>query len=401
MDGTLHDRHVVSTRRPEPLRATPAEVELAVLDADGVIVAVNGAWDRFCRTNGGDPDGAGPGRSYLAICDAAGDESSVRVAAAIRTAIAGDLPAPQQLTVPCHGPGEQRMFDVLVSSRFGDDGAIAGATVTFSRRPAPRDEPVRADGGLDPAPHLAAMAALAEATPDGLMIVDQSGLMVLVNGELAALSGYRVEDLTGRSVSLLMPVTARLRHQALLAGFQGGPRSRTLGEDRSLSLRRRDGSLLPVEVLLRPTVIDGQTVVVATVRDVQVQGVLQEDARMVTQALDAVSEGVVILDAGTGRCLYANAVVRQRTGRSAEELDQLPAGTPASEQDRERIRRAIQDVVAGRARERALPAQVVSKDGTAVAVELRISYRAAAEGTSGAGQVILVSRASSAVGRPQ
>ncbi len=43
-------------------------MEIALLDAKGVIVWVNSAWRAFTAANGGDPASAGPGVSYLDIC---------------------------------------------------------------------------------------------------------------------------------------------------------------------------------------------------------------------------------------------------------------------------------------------------------------------------------------------
>lgn len=129
-------RDIIFASPDAAARASRADspVETALLDAEGVIVWVDGTWDEFCRANGGDPARAGIGCSFLALCDeaAATDEHSATVATAIRTALAGDLPAPAQVEVPCHAPAHPRFFDVLVSSRRDDGGTVLGATVTLS-----------------------------------------------------------------------------------------------------------------------------------------------------------------------------------------------------------------------------------------------------------------------------
>ncbi|MHC1558425.1 PAS domain-containing protein [Actinomycetospora sp. C-140] len=119
---------------PSPLADRTAEptVETALVDATGTIVWVNRAWHEFCVANGGDPARAGVGRSFLALCDEAADAQSADVAAAIRTALRGDLPAPARVEVPCHAPHRPRFFDVLISSRRDDRGDVLGATVTLS-----------------------------------------------------------------------------------------------------------------------------------------------------------------------------------------------------------------------------------------------------------------------------
>lgn len=121
----------VVSRRADPL-AYDTNVEFALLDAEGVIVAVNDAWLAFCRRNGGDVDRCGVGVSYLDICDGAADEGSQHVGAAIRAAIAGERPSAVVTTISCDAPDVPRRFDVLVSSRLDDEGRCVGATVALS-----------------------------------------------------------------------------------------------------------------------------------------------------------------------------------------------------------------------------------------------------------------------------
>jgi len=135
--------------RAHPL-AHVSEVELALLDVDGVIVAVNDAWVGFCVDNGGDVARAGVGMSYLEICDRADDVGSREVGASIRAALAGELPAPAVVTVPCDGPGVPRLFDVLVSSRLDDQGNCVGATVTLSQKEDRNHKPAPIDPWLVP-----------------------------------------------------------------------------------------------------------------------------------------------------------------------------------------------------------------------------------------------------------
>lgn len=98
---------------------------LCVLDANGVIIAVNRAWREFAVGNGGDPTVMSEGANYLAICDMATlAECSVagQVAAAIRSAVAGcrdDV----SIEYECASPTERRWF-VLNLSCFQGDGPL-------------------------------------------------------------------------------------------------------------------------------------------------------------------------------------------------------------------------------------------------------------------------------------
>ena len=102
----------------------------AVVDAKGVIVAVNAAWERFGRDNGRGQIGD-IGRNYLDYACPDGADGAVearRVADGIRGVLAGAHDRFDQ-TYPCHGPDVERWYRCDVRPLSGDDG-VEGAVVT-------------------------------------------------------------------------------------------------------------------------------------------------------------------------------------------------------------------------------------------------------------------------------
>jgi PAS domain S-box-containing protein len=95
---------------------------IAVLDADGTILAVNAAWRRFAEANGYRGTRFGVGANYIAVCEEAGHGGSCddsRVAAAgIRAVASGSLER-FGMDYPCHAPDEQRWFQLTVT-RFAE-----------------------------------------------------------------------------------------------------------------------------------------------------------------------------------------------------------------------------------------------------------------------------------------
>jgi len=102
--------------------------EIAVLDRNGVIIAVNEAWRRFASENGferGQPaPGTGVGSNYLKVCQPApgfgADEEAAPTHTGILAVLRGELPR-FSLEYPCHSPTEQRWFSVNVTP-LGPDG---------------------------------------------------------------------------------------------------------------------------------------------------------------------------------------------------------------------------------------------------------------------------------------
>ena len=116
------------------LNSVPAEI--AVLDHNGVILAVNGHWQNFATENGiapgTMPPQTGVGTNYLSICQGstgAQMEGALDACAGIAAVLDGTLPSFQQ-EYPCHSPQEQRWFTMTVTP-LAQDGLV-GAVITHT-----------------------------------------------------------------------------------------------------------------------------------------------------------------------------------------------------------------------------------------------------------------------------
>jgi PAS domain S-box-containing protein len=107
-----------------------------------------------------------------------------------------------------------------------------------------------------------------EAMPDGVIIVNPEGEMLLVNREAERLLGYQREEMLGQPVEMLLEMDLREVHHTHRAKFAATPHRRSMGAGLDLSAQRKDGSIFPVEISLAPAVVAEEHVVIATIRDV-------------------------------------------------------------------------------------------------------------------------------------
>jgi PAS domain S-box-containing protein len=171
---------------------------MAVLDRDGVIIAVNEAWQRFAVDNAGEPGQdvarTGIGTDYLAVCRCAcGDASdgAAEAAEGIAAVLAGRLP---QFSVeyPCHAPQEQRWFNMSVTPlRTATGGAVVVHSDVTPRRLALEQ--------------LRKLSLAVEQSPIGIVISNTDGLIEYVNAAFARISGFAREQAIGRYRQLLQP----------------------------------------------------------------------------------------------------------------------------------------------------------------------------------------------------
>ncbi len=105
---------------------------------------------------------------------------------------------------------------------------------------------------------------------DGVMLADAEGCIVYVNAPLADLFGYKIEQLVGEPIDILLPENHRQTHRTDVERFLADPSPRPMGRDElDIEGRRADGTRISVDIQL--DVLPGSSLVVATVRDMTVQ----------------------------------------------------------------------------------------------------------------------------------
>ena len=111
-------------------------------------------------------------------------------------------------------------------------------------------------------------ADLLEAAPDGMVVVDQRGRIVLINAQTEKLFGYEREEILGQPVEVLIPHRFHERHQAHRVTFFSDLRARPMGANLQLSGMRKDGTEFPVEISLSPIETRDGFLVTGAIRDI-------------------------------------------------------------------------------------------------------------------------------------
>jgi PAS domain S-box-containing protein len=107
---------------------------------------------------------------------------------------------------------------------------------------------------------------IVEAAPNGILLVDETGAIMMANASVLLQFGYERKELLGKSVEMLLPGPSRLEHRQHRAGFMKAPQARSMGGGRELFGLRKDGSEFAVEIGLTPIqTIKGMGVVASIV----------------------------------------------------------------------------------------------------------------------------------------
>jgi PAS domain S-box-containing protein len=110
------------------------------------------------------------------------------------------------------------------------------------------------------------LRVIIESAPNGIVMVNMDGVIVLINAALATLFGYTQEELKGQSVDVLVPERFRARHIEERREFFAQPGMRRMGADRTIMGLRKDGTEFPIEITLAPLITaEGQHVTASVV----------------------------------------------------------------------------------------------------------------------------------------
>ncbi|MBV9256446.1 MAG: PAS domain S-box protein, partial [Ktedonobacteraceae bacterium] len=169
------------------------------------------------------------------------------------------------------------------------------------------------------------LARVLDLSPDALMIVDQIGNIVMVNEQTEALFGYARSELPGQTLELLLPQRFREIHTGHREQYFASPRTRPMGIGLQLFGERKDGTEFPVDISLKPLLLDDTPHVLGAIRDVTQQRLAERERllqvqhiRLQSELINQAHDAILVRDP-IGRVLSWNRGAEQLYGWTEQE----------------------------------------------------------------------------------
>ncbi|MHA4895549.1 PAS domain-containing sensor histidine kinase [Pedobacter sp. PWIIR3] len=111
------------------------------------------------------------------------------------------------------------------------------------------------------------LKAIIESAIDGIITIDDRGLIESLNPAAQKLFGYSTEEVMGRNISILMPEPDRSGHDGYIARYQHTGEKRIIGTGREVHGRRKDGSTFPFRLAVNEVKYDERTIYTGFIHD--------------------------------------------------------------------------------------------------------------------------------------
>ena len=130
------------------------------------------------------------------------------------------------------------------------------------------------------------LLSLFETAVDGIVIINDRGIMQMVNPAVSRLFGYDHESLVGQNVKLLMAGKVQQEHDSYIQNYLNTKKAIIIGIGREVEGTRKDGSTFPIKLSVSEIKQDGKPMFTGIIHDLTEQKKAQKAILQLNEQLE-------------------------------------------------------------------------------------------------------------------
>lgn len=178
--------------------------------------------------------------------------------------------------------GSEFPVDVSLSPLKTEQGLLVMATIHDTTRRKQAEEALRESD--------ARMRAIFDTAVDGIVTIDERGIIERFNPAAERMFGYSEAEVAGKNVSMLMPSPYHEAHDGYLAHYLQTGEKKIIGIGREVAGLRKDGTTFPMELAVGETRQGERRMFTGTVRDISERKQAEEQRALLVHELESANE---------------------------------------------------------------------------------------------------------------
>jgi PAS domain S-box-containing protein len=120
------------------------------------------------------------------------------------------------------------------------------------------------------------LQAIVETADDGIVVIDEKGVMESVNPAMETMFGYHSQELVGKKVNMLMPEPEHSQHNGYLEHYWQTGATNIIGVGREVEAQHKDGTIFPVDLRVNRLQLNSRHYCAGVIRDISERKAAEE-----------------------------------------------------------------------------------------------------------------------------
>ncbi|CAH9053886.1 Sensor histidine kinase RcsC [Pseudoalteromonas sp. CIP111854] len=147
---------------------------------------------------------------------------------------------------------------------------------------------------------VARIKAIIETVIDGIITINDKGLVDSLNPAAERIFGYKEHEVIGNNIKMLMPAPYQQEHDQYLVNYITGGEKKVIGSGRDVLGKRKDGSIFSMSLAVSEMDVNGERMFTGIVRDIsgiaQQKALLDDQVSRIKAIIETVIDGIITID---------------------------------------------------------------------------------------------------------